>query len=196
MQGMVAKIEVKNMRFIALIMLALLAGCAAFNKPAEEFACPKTGVIEEAANMTLLSPAGNEMATARLRGFEGNCSFKNNDIATVNLQVPLFAQKGVDGGELKGVEVPYFIALLSPDEQILQRQAFNAKIDFNNTEAGQSTEEHVVKIPVTGPGDAYKYKIVIGLALSPEQLEYNRARNVPAKETPQAVKTPASKEKK
>jgi hypothetical protein len=71
--------------------------------------------------------------------------------------------------------LPYFVALLSPEENILQRQAFTVAVEFEDNGIGAVTEEHTIKIPLaTGEDGAYKYKVVAGFIMSPEQLAYNK----------------------
>ena len=142
-----------------------------------EFSCPKTGFVEPASTVTFLAPDGkNIVMKAALQGFNSDCSFKNKDTAEVALTLPFAARRGVAGMTLQNKELPYFVAVLSPEEKILQRQAFATTIDFDNTGNGSSTEEHVIKIPLTAPEDAYKYKVVIGFALTPDQLQYNKEK--------------------
>ena len=84
--------------------------------------------------------------------------------------MPFAAKKGITETSLKEKELPYFIAVLSPEEDILQRKTFFTKITFDKDGNGVSTEEHTLKIPITNPSEAYKYKIAIGFAqISPDK---------------------------
>ncbi len=165
------------MRYFALLAVIFLAGCS--NKLPPDSLCPKTGFIDNADKIAYLGadPAKGAAVTATIEGFKGDCGYKDKEKKEVdlNLSLPFFAQKGAVDASLKEKELPYFIAVLSPDETILQRQTFTTKISFDNdTSAGTTTEEHVIKIPLKkGEDGAYGYKVIIGFALTHDQLKYN-----------------------
>lgn len=145
------------MRTIAFLAVFLLSGCAMFSPSEEEFSCPKTGFV---ANASTVVSHGTE---ARISGFSGECKFKKN-IVEISLTLPFTARKNVAKASLKEEKLSYFIAILSPEEDILQRKAFSTKIEFDKDGKGVSTEEHILKIPMTNPLEAYKYKVAIGFA--------------------------------
>jgi hypothetical protein len=158
------------MRYIAVLAIVLLSACSMFSKNTEDFSCPKIGFIGDA---DVLSLAAGE---AQINGFKASCSFsKNPDQVQVELTLPFKAQKEEKAAD-KSLTLPYFIAVLSPTEEILQRQALSTKVDFDNTGIGSSSEEHTIKIPLTSPAEAYKYKVVIGFVLTPEQLKQNKEK--------------------
>jgi hypothetical protein len=157
-----------------LLALTLLAGCS----PTVNMdpICPQTGFIGRTDTITYLAPGSKDVvAKAAIRGFSGECKFKDkkSNIVDVELTLPFTAQLGKAGTSVKEKELPYFIGVLSPDEKILQRTAFTTKISFDNNGGGSSKEEHVIKIPLTSRADAGKYKVVIGFALTHDQLKYN-----------------------
>jgi hypothetical protein len=160
----------------ALLAVTLLSGCA--NKAQPDSICPQTGFIDHTDRVTYLAPGGSVkdiVAKAAINSFSGECIFKDKESSDVqiSLTLPFAAQKGAAGGDLKQKELPYFISVLSPDEEILQRQAFTTKIDFDNNGNGSSTEEHVIKIPLKSRDEAYKYKVIIGFTLTHDQFKYN-----------------------
>jgi len=156
------------MRYIAILAVILLSGCSLYSLEAEDFSCPQIGFIADADR------ASTPAAEVVINGFAGTCSFKKSGEVQVELALPFAARKGATPAA--SVELPYFIAVLSPDETPLQRQAFSVKINFDNTETGSATDEHIVKIPLSSPAEAYKYKVAIGFALTPGQLQQNRKK--------------------
>lgn len=164
--------------YIALLALMLLSGCS--NKVDIEPLCPKTGFIGKTDIITYFVPGSTKdvVATATINGFSGECVFKDKDknVVDIDLTVPFRARKGSAGADLKEKELSYFIGVLSPDEEILQRQAFTTKITFDDNGTGSSTEEHTIKIPLKSRADIGKYKVIIGFALTRDQLKYNEAQ--------------------
>jgi len=145
------------MRIISFLVVILLSGCAMSSQSEEGFLCPKTGFVANAS--TVISNG----AEARIGGFFGECKFEKN-MVEISLTLPFTARKVATEAVLKEEKLSYFIAILSPEEDILQRKAFSTKIEFDKDGKGVSTEEHILKIPMTNPSEAYKYKVAIGFA--------------------------------
>jgi hypothetical protein len=162
------------MRYIVLLAVMILSGCSLFGKGATDFSCPKTGLIADAATLTLSAPGGKEKGVeAVLQGFSGDCT-KTADGIEMTLALPFAAKRNPAAAALQEQQLPYFIAVLSPNEDILQRQAFSTTISFDNTNTGTSTEEHTISIPLPAGAQAYGYKVIAGFALTPDQLRYNK----------------------
>ena len=185
---------------LTLCCLLLLTGCDATRKaynatfhsndddyvaPKAGPSCPTVGVVPEAntypafqAGMSQKDPK-NLVAAGYIGVFRGDCTFKDGKEAVFDLEINFGGTKGPKGRENSAKEIgsavfPYFIAVLSPDETILQRQAFSTKVDFDNKTDGVSKEEHTIRIPVTSPEAAHGYRIVIGFSLTPEQVAFNK----------------------
>ena len=161
------------MRYLALFTVVLLSACTNAVQP--DSICPQTGFVDNSDTVTYLS--GTETTVrAAINGFKGDCTFADKEKKTVELTLtlPFEAQKGATAA-VQEEELPYFIAVLSPEEKVLQRQAFTTKVGFGDSGRGSSSEEHTIRIPLA-PGEegAYRYKVVVGFVLTHEQLDYNR----------------------
>jgi hypothetical protein len=156
-----------------ILALLVLSSCSS-DMPSDHI-CPKTGFIDKADTVAYAGGGDEILARGVIRSFTGECKLKNKkgDVIEVALTVPFAAVRGEAGTNLKMMELPYFIAVLSPEEEILQRKAFTTKITFNNEGAGTSEEKHVLSIPLASRADARKYKMVIGFALTPDQYKHN-----------------------
>jgi hypothetical protein len=177
---------------LALPALALLlTGCgmserlsnSMFGTPTEKDIermpdCPQTGVLADATFIPVFTGNGiNDVAAlGKLGGITGGCSFAKPGIAAMDIKITFLARKVKPELDIKKQAFPYFIAILSPDQQILQRQNFSTKVDFDNTGYGVMVEEHELKIPVPSREAAEGYKVVVGYELSPDQLTYNRKK--------------------
>ncbi len=144
--------------------------------------CPRPVSLTDAAYMPIFTGEKTELAAeSKLGGITGSCAFEKGS-AVMEIKVTFLARKAKPELDIKKLAVPYFIAILSPDQQVLQRQAFSTKIGFDNAGFGASTEEHTLRIPVPSKEAAGGYNVVVGLELSQDQLAYNRKR----KERPDA----------
>lgn len=175
----------------ALVLLATLTGCgmseqlsnSLFGTPTQKDIermpdCPQTGVLADATFIPIFTGNGiNDVAViGKLGGITGGCDFDKPGIAAMDIKITFLARKVKPELDIKKQPFPYFIAILSPDQQILQRQNFSTKVDFDNTGYGVAVEEHELKVPVPSREEAEAYKVVVGYELSPDQLTYNRKK--------------------
>jgi len=167
--------RMRNASFaIVLLALAALGGCS--NKIQADPLCPQTGFIGGTDQMTILAPGTHEaVGHATINGFTGECKFKDKKSSNllVSLTLPFTFERGKGGAALKSEQLPYFIAVLGPEEKILQRTAFTTTVSFDDDGIGRSSEDHVLKIPLPTRADADHYKIIIGFAMTREQVKYN-----------------------
>ena len=165
----------RNASFAVLLLaLTALAGCS--NKIQADPLCPQTGFIGNTDTITYVVPGTKDViATGTINGFSGECKFKDKKSSQllVSLTLPFNLRAGKAGATLKNKELPYFIAVLGPDEKILQRTAFTTTVTFDDDGVARSSEDHVLKIPLPSREDAGKYKVIIGFALTREQMKYN-----------------------
>lgn len=177
---------------LALCLLPLLAACDAYKDVSNRLlgpspeevaalpACPETGIVREAELVPVFygsdgRPAAADVAaTGAIAGVSGACSFDKPGVAALELKIGFGAKKGPRGMSLKKQKFPYFIAILDPQENVLQRQVFSTKVDFDNAETASAVEEHEIRVPVPSREQAHAYKVVVGFQLTPEQLSYNR----------------------
>lgn len=165
--------------------LVLLAGCSVLKRKAVETpACPMTGVLRGASFYPVIASDAPHLAAADLaasvsvRGsLEGTCEYSRESEVVVQLSLGFSGSRGAKGEKLKEVQFPYFIAVLSPDDQILQRQEFSTTVDFDNTGAGTAEESHKIRIPLQDRMKGPAYKITAGFKLTPRQVTYNRENN-------------------
>lgn len=181
--------------FASLAAVMLLAGCAGQSKD-PGVSCPETGILQDANDITVFNDEKaqgieNVIASARLANYGGGCVWRDGQVDFA-LMIDFQAVQGAEGKALKRFDFPYFIAILSPDEQVLQRQSFSTTVPFDNKRqaaaavdasrtqavylggAGTMREEHRLRLPVQDRASASQYKVVIGFELSPEQLAFNR----------------------
>ena len=171
------------MKRIALCLgVLMLASCSMFHTgdAAPTPGCPATGLVKGAGFYPLIaggdahSASGDLVAFARVQGIEGGCKFGKDGI-TANLTINFAGHRGPKGDNLGSQKFPYFIAVLSPDGQILQRQAFSTTVSFDNgAGGGASSEEHRILVPLKDLSLSPSYQIAAGFALTPRQAQYNK----------------------
>lgn len=181
--------------FAPLAAVLLLGACTGTPKD-PGVACPDTGILQDAGDITVFKDdtsqgIENVVASARLANYGGGCAWRDGEVDFA-LMIDFEAVQGSQGKKLKRTDFPYFIAVLSPDEQVLQRQGFSTTVPFDNKRqgaaavddsrthavylggAGTMREEHNLRLPLQDRATAGQYKVVIGFELTPEQLAFNR----------------------
>lgn len=173
------KKRVRRFQGITALIFALFlpAGCATEGENAP--LCPQAGILVDAGRIPVFSggkPDGNIRVFGEITNFRGACRYKNNAEADFHLEIDFGVSKTSHAEDLKGLKLPYFIAVLGPDESILKKERFRAKIDFDNKESVLVSEEHDLLLNFSDAADARGYKIVFGFELTPDQLDYNRGK--------------------
>jgi hypothetical protein len=164
-------------QLFAGFILLLLAACAAGG---DEPACPSTGFVRGAATYPVIATEAKQMAAGDLaaRGvlgrITGSCKYKGENEVALDLTLTFAANRGAKGPGLEAQQLPYFIAVLSPDDEILQRQEFSTKVAFNDAGIATGSEEHRIRIPLKDRMAAPTYKVAVGFRLTPRQADYNR----------------------
>lgn len=141
--------------------------------------CPEVGLLAEAAGLSHfgVAPAqpDNLHYQASLRFVDGSCRFEQGHVQ-LDYAVDVLLRPGPRLTQNR-VDLNYFVAVVSPDGSILQRQRFHAPLILNGGEARLGTREQLSqRLPIARPEEAAQYKIVIGFELTEAQLDYNRSR--------------------
>jgi len=89
------------------------------------------------------------------------------------------AQRG-PANSSRVADIEYFVALVDPDQQILNKNVFTLRVGFpGNLTRNQVREEETVTltIPTDGNTDGSDYQIFVGFQLDEDQLDYNVKQN-------------------
>lgn len=187
-----------SQKIFSLALIALLGACT---MPAKDMTpCPAVGILPQAERAAFFDASGkqdekNILAEARFGGYRGGCLLKNGNLQFA-LEVDFGVKRGQAGAAATELPLSYFVAVLDDKENILQRDAFQTVVPFNDKGTGLTREKHEIRIPLNpqlpkpeAVGAAVKgQRIVMGFVLTPRQLSYNTA--VPAAFQPKPIVTP------
>jgi hypothetical protein len=173
----------RSARLLAIPAIAAafgaLSGCGMFSKT-PQFDCPAVEIPKEVATMTKFREGGGRDLTdvvyqAGILDVQIACDYGSKGV-DVQLNVVVGAERG-PANRAASATVPYFIAIGDPSRTILAKEVFSSTVTFQpNLPRAYNTEETEETIPLPKGRSAERYGIIVGLQLSPEELEYNRAR--------------------
>lgn len=147
-----------------------------FEKQGGSEFCPQTGFLGEAQMGTFFNGAPaieNVVTRAALVNFRGVCKYDHGK-TDVDMIVTLAAETGPASGGAKDAQYEWFSALMDGAGNILQKKVFTTTVEFDDEGHGQADEEIHHILPVEKPEDASNYKIVFGLQLTKDELNFNR----------------------
>ncbi|GAA0607368.1 hypothetical protein GCM10009416_50400 [Craurococcus roseus] len=174
---------------VRLVLAAALAGlvpaaCGGDRGPALPVACPRPGILSDGADLTRWRPGPVQDLTtlvfdARLTGLNGSCRPGRRDRSLEVTLTPSFVvERGPAGGDARVAELPWFVAVVGPGDEILQRQSFVERLAFNRgeTRATGAAEPVRLSLPVGEERRATDYRILVSFELTPEDVAVNRRR--------------------
>lgn len=174
---------------VRLVLAATLAtlplgGCGGDSAPSLPVACPRPGILADGADLTRWQPGPvRDLTTlafdARLTGLNGSCRAGRRDRSIEVTLTPAFAvERGPAGGGARVAELPWFIAVVGPGEEVLQRRSFVERLAFSRGETRAAGEAEPVRLslPVGEERRATDYRIYVSFELTPEEVAVNRRR--------------------
>jgi hypothetical protein len=165
--------------WLALPILAVLAGCANTDPYAFPPVCPQFGTLPDAADVTRFRGPGTDRTDmaidARITAPRGKCSRDADGRLKVDTYVRLLVTRGPAApGRTESVD--YFIAVVEGQGHILAKYPLRAQVEFPpNVDRLELTGETVtLSLPTkTGrAGDAFT--LLSGFQLTPAELAFNR----------------------
>ena len=167
-------VTLRRLGAAALLSLAA-AGCAGDEVP---LPCPQIVVVKDAARQVRFIGDGRDLTDvafeARIDGAGVACEYDDEAIE-VDMLVRLEAVRG-PAAETEAADVSYFVAVARLDQTILAREEFDSLVPLPGNQTRAAVQEEVSpRIPFHFQEDGANYRIYIGLALSEEELQYNKA---------------------
>ncbi len=170
-------------RGASLAALLLLGGCGMFSKKSDEppQPCPRVGILGDAQkSVQFRAGPGRDLTDVafelELLDFNGGCKFVDKNAAVVvTFTLQVAGTRGPAAGDLRELRVPYFVAVVDKQQNILSRDAFAARVPMppgrRRVAVGEELEQ---RIPLPVSRTTRDVEVLIGLELNNEQLDFNR----------------------
>jgi len=166
--------------FLVLAAVGLfLSGCSLFRNEEVARACPRLGIVADAAELVRYREGAgrditDQLLTAKFSDVSGNCRYDKAS-ANVDMKVSIVAERGAAMHE-PGAEVEYFVAVTGPGDEILAKENFRSRLEFGGRNRAGIVEELAQRIPMPSDTDGSGYSVLVGFQLTPEELANNRRR--------------------
>lgn len=169
----------------AVVLCGIAAGCSSSDEQIS-YSCPRAAVIADAVRMTQFKPGAGEDPidvdfTTEISDLASGCQFKQISEDRYDLVVavaPVLTTTRGPANEGRQARFFYFVSLVGPDQEILSKQQFDQEIRFLGNQRRVLTRLDdppvTIDIPNIIPTEATNYDVLIGLQLTPAQLEFNR----------------------
>jgi hypothetical protein len=171
-------------RRIAMVAgLAALASCDAPRVDDLLLACPSVTAPAELADYTMYRPGAppdlsNLLFDARLTEARGPCRrARRGQGVEVTLTVGFEVERG-PAAQGRGVELPWLLAVVGPDGEVVSRRSFVLPVTFapNVTRAAVAAAPVPVEFPARQGVRMQDWRIVAGFQLDETALAINRRR--------------------
>ncbi len=145
----------------------------------------------------MMNPTPKTLVSEVKLGKQRGACIYNQEDKSVAVQVSLIFNSSLGPrskiykGDKPNFAYPYFIAVTSPNGEIVAKEVFAASISYKEDQKSLSHKETLRQIiPLEKLGEGPDYTILAGFQLTEEQLEYNRTHPVIRPPLPHATSTP------
>ncbi len=167
-------------RNLAGIFLVLVAtGCGMFGgAKVAQYPCPQAGILKDAQRLTKFLPGPGRDLTdvvfqVQLANVRTQCIYGKSGVK-IDMLVDIAAERG-PADKSRKAEFAYFVAIANPAGTIPARERFTALLPvIPNVSRALAVEELEQMIPLPRGRSAENYRIIVGLQVTREELEFNR----------------------
>lgn len=165
------------MRFTLPVAAAALLTISACTSGVVQRPCPPAGSVAGVERMTSFRPGGGEDLTdvlfeARVDGVQSVCEYDKNGV-DVAMNVRLIAERGPADSARKA-DLKYFVAVENGSGNITAKEIYDVSLPFEgNRRRVLTIEELDVRIPRPADNNFAEIRILVGLQITAEQVDYN-----------------------
>ncbi len=167
-----------SLSFAALALAFGLAGCGG-SESRGKLSCPTAAIAPNLDAAQEFRPGGGTGPEdirfgVKLLSVNSNCDSQKVGLR-VDMRIAFVAARA--DPTLRERDFIYFVALADSRQTILRKQEFTIHVEFAPRQNQlRATDEIAVGLPVRDLAAGSQYTIIVGLQLTPEQLELNRQR--------------------
>jgi hypothetical protein len=160
------------------LLLPIVTACGMFGPAKPQFDCPITAGVADAAVLSKFRPGPGRDLTdvryqVRLTDVTSECRYDSKGV-DVRMRAGFALELGPANPDRKAA-YEFFVAITDPNDEIVAKRIFTTPLAFPaNVGYVEHVEELQQRIPLPKGGSAADYRIIIGLQLTEDELDYNR----------------------
>lgn len=164
---------------VVLLALAGLGLAACSSKPPNLPPCPRVAILGDAQKgIQYREGPGRDLTDVtfetELIDYNGQCEYEKDQAAVIVRFVLLIGATRGPAATQPVAQVPYFVAIVDRQQNVLARERFVARVPFQEGRRRVVTGDEIEqRIPLAGRRTS-EIEILVGLELDREQLEKNR----------------------
>jgi hypothetical protein len=142
--------------------------------------CPLMGVLYESSRLVDFATAEERYAniryTGEVRGVRGLCRYVGDDPITMNLEIDMEFGRGPAAQDRRHT-YRYWVAVTRRGIVPIEKQYFEVEVEFPRDRSVVTRTEEIERIVIpraTADLSGENFEILVGLDLTPEQLQFNR----------------------
>jgi hypothetical protein len=160
-----------------LIGVLALSGCGLVpsfsSKPPA--ACPGTVILRPLANTAVFGPAAQRRPdNVAFYGLVSEADIKceyTGDAMRMTLDVVVVGERG-PAGKAESVDFQYFVAVIGPDQSILDKKTFPVRIVFDTPQKRAGVTDHIEETIPLGGRKGTDLSVDLGFQQSPEVVDF------------------------
>jgi hypothetical protein len=168
-------------RFRAAALAVLLfgiAGCGGSKAP--KLSCPTPLIAPNLDTAQVFRPGGNGAEDLRynvkLVLVNSSCQSESEGGLSADPRMTFIVSR--NDPSLASADFTYFVAIADARQTILEKREFSLRVEFPARQNQMKITDQIhVGLPVRDIATGSNYAIIVGLELTPEQVEFNRRRS-------------------
>ena len=168
----------------ALFAALVLSACSSANSRAARernpAPCPNIVVLDDAARMVDFNgdqELANVAWSAEIERADLVCRYYGDRPIEASIEIELAFGRG-PAAEEKKRNFSYFVAVTRTDREVIAKEVFAREVSFDSSEPIKRVKERIDEITIPRADESIagnNFEVVIGLALTREQVIYNRS---------------------
>ena len=162
-----------------LVLAGLVASCGILPDRTPPPPCPKVRMLADTARLVEFRGPGRDLTDvsfeAEITNVDAVCAYNTaRTEVTMTTKISLVGTRGPATPGAAALDIPFYVAITDTAENIMAKETFGSKMDFPQARRRIGVVEEISqKIPLGGRRPA-EFEVLVGLQLSPDQLEFNR----------------------